>query len=100
MTALGPRLEVTEPAMIEIMRRSDAQGVSRVMSERFIENLRPAADGARSWRCLLILAAGALSLGVAACASVDAPPSVGRCRAGCGGRAYADALRRIRSVSG
>ena len=47
------------------------------MSQGSIENLRPAADGAAVWRCLLILAAGALSLGVAACASVDAPPRVG-----------------------
>ena len=47
------------------------------MSEGFIENLRPAADGAGVWRRLLILAAGALSLGVAACASVDASPRVG-----------------------
>src|SRR5271157_5621088 len=44
------------------------------MSEGVVENLRPPA-GAGVWRRVLVLAAGALSLGVAACASIDAPPA-------------------------
>lgn len=45
------------------------------MSEGVVENLRPPAGGAGVGRCILLLAAGALSLGVAACAAIDAPPA-------------------------
>ena len=46
------------------------------MSKGPFENPRPSSHGAVIWRCVLTLAAGALSLGVAACASVD-PPAIG-----------------------
>ena len=45
------------------------------MSEGVVENLRPPAGGAGVWRRVLAAAAGALSLGVAACASIEAPPA-------------------------
>ncbi len=44
------------------------------MSERVLENQRPPAGG-RVWRRALALASGALSLVLAACASIDAPPA-------------------------
>ncbi len=47
------------------------------MSEGFIEKPGPTADGTGVWRRILILAAGALSLGLAACAPVDAPSGAG-----------------------
>jgi predicted Zn-dependent protease len=45
------------------------------MSEGEVENLRSPAGGAGVWRRALVIAAVALSLGVAACASIDAPPA-------------------------
>ncbi len=45
------------------------------MSEGVVENLRPSAGGAGIWRRALVLAAGALGLSLASCASIDAPPA-------------------------
>ena len=48
------------------------------MNKGLTENLRPPPDKARAgiWRSILLLAAGALSVGMVACASVD-PPATG-----------------------
>ncbi len=45
------------------------------MSEGAVENLRPSAGGAGFCRRVLALAAGALCLGLASCASIDPPPA-------------------------
>ena len=45
------------------------------MSEGVVEDMKPPAGGAAIRRRVLALATGALSLAVAACASIDAPPA-------------------------